>query len=214
MVKERERIIQKHMGLVRWIARRMKGRLSAVVEMEDLVQAGYLGLVEAVKQKDREKGFRTYVGMRIRGAMLDFLRREDWPGRDTREWWRRLKRVQLAYLGERGREPYVSEYASELGVGREKVEQWLRDAGSIHEVVRGKAVEAMQEAEAVYSRGMFLDLREALLGLSVRARWIIEEHVCRGRPQYDIAVEMGVTGGRMSQLYTQALAALQSHFEI
>ena len=89
----RNAIIEQHTGLVKRIAHHMMARLPASVQVDDLIQAGMIGLLEAARNFDNSKGasFETFAGIRIRGAMLDEIRRGDWAPRSVHRNHRRVR---------------------------------------------------------------------------------------------------------------------------
>ena len=92
---ERERLIIEHLSLIKHIAHRVATRLPASVEISDLVNAGVLGLIDAVDKFEPERGvkFKTYAELRVRGAMIDSLRDVDWAPRSLRRKSRDLERI-------------------------------------------------------------------------------------------------------------------------
>ncbi len=121
----RDALIQEYLPLVKQVAGRLSMGLPSQVEEEDLVASGVIGLLEALERYNPsyDAGFKTFAAWRIRGAMLDELRRLSWPPRSL---YRRLRELQGAEqkLGHRlGREPSIPELAAELEWSPEAVEQ-------------------------------------------------------------------------------------------
>src|SRR5277367_3304469 len=113
---EEERVMVEHLPIVRYIARRIHERLPQHVEMEELVSAGVLGLMDAFQKFDPAKKvqFRSYAQFRIRGAILDSLRTLDWSPRDLRRKGRAIEQAIRALTARIGRTPSEQEVAAEL----------------------------------------------------------------------------------------------------
>jgi RNA polymerase sigma factor for flagellar operon FliA len=107
-----------HLPLVKKLAGMLMARLPASVEMDDLVQVGIIGLIDAARQFDPLQGvqFETFASQRIRGAMLDELRREDWLPRQARRQARQIEDSINKLEQQLGRAPLESEIAAALGV--------------------------------------------------------------------------------------------------
>ena len=108
---ERQRLVLENLTEVRYIARRIHERLPSHVLFSDLVQAGILGLIDAVDKFDPQKNvqFMSYARFRIRGAILDSLRLMDWAPRNLRRQAHRLEQASCELLGELGHSPSASE---------------------------------------------------------------------------------------------------------
>jgi RNA polymerase sigma factor for flagellar operon FliA len=127
---ERSSNIQQFAPLVRKIAHHMQSKLPASVEVDDLIQAGMLGLMDALSRFEDGQGaqFETYASQRIRGAMLDELRQNDWLPRGVRKTQRQIE-TALGRLEQRfGRAASETEIAAELGVSLEQYQALLADA--------------------------------------------------------------------------------------
>ena len=106
-----DQLVREHAGLVKRIAHHMMGRLPDSVQVDDLIQAGMIGLLEASRKYDGGKGasFETYAGIRIRGAMLDEIRRGDWAPRSVHRNARRITDAIKQIESEKGRDADDSE---------------------------------------------------------------------------------------------------------
>ncbi len=126
---EQERLLLDHLPIVRFLARRIHERLPQHVDIEDLVSAGIVGLMDAFTKFDPEKKvqFRSYAQFRIRGAILDSLRTLDWSPRDLRRKGRAAEEAVRALTARLGRSPGESEIAAELGVSLEDYQSLLGD---------------------------------------------------------------------------------------
>ncbi|HZX78101.1 sigma-70 family RNA polymerase sigma factor, partial [Lysobacter sp.] len=123
-------IVEKHGELVRRIAHHLAARLPASVEIDDLIQAGMLGLIDAARnfQADQGAAFETYASIRIRGAMIDEIRRGDWVPRSVHRRYRDVVAATRAVEQATGRAATAAEVAAELGVGIGEYHQMLEEA--------------------------------------------------------------------------------------
>ncbi len=125
-----DELVRRHAELVKRIAHHLAARLPSNVDVDDLIQAGVIGLIEAVRHYSADRGasFETYAGIRIRGAMLDELRQTDWAPRSVH---RRLRSVSAAIreIEQRsGREARDGEIAEQLGVPLSEYHEIVQDA--------------------------------------------------------------------------------------
>ena len=136
---ERERMLLEHLPTVRYIARRIHERLPQHVELDDLVSAGVVGLIDAFSKFDHTKKvqFKSYAQFRIRGAILDSLRTLDWSPRELRRKGRAVEEAIRALTQRLGRAPAEQEIATDLGLELTEYQQLLGDLkgleiGSLH----------------------------------------------------------------------------------
>src|SRR5271165_4180296 len=127
MTAEHERMIVEHLPTVRYLARRIHERLPHHVEIDDLVSAGVLGLIDAFQKFDPAKKvqFRSYAQFRIRGAILDSLRTLDWSPRDLRRKGRAVEEAIRTLTSQRGHAPSETEVAAELEMELGEYQQLL-----------------------------------------------------------------------------------------
>ncbi|HEV2132981.1 MAG TPA: sigma-70 family RNA polymerase sigma factor [Terracidiphilus sp.] len=136
---EQERVLLEHLPIVRFLARRIHERLPHHVDLEDLVSAGVVGLMDAFQKFDPAKQvqFRSYAQFRIRGAILDSLRMLDWSPRDLRRKGRAVEEAVRTLTARLGRVPAEAETAAELGLEIEQFQQLIGhlkglEVGSLH----------------------------------------------------------------------------------
>jgi len=127
-----EEFIKEYAPLVKRIAHHLLARLPAIIQIEDLVQAGMIGLIEAARNFDEQKGatFVTYAGIRIRGAMLDEIRKGDWAPRSVHKNTRRVAQAMREVENATGRDARDVDVAKNLGVSLEEYHQILLDSNS------------------------------------------------------------------------------------
>jgi len=126
---QREKLLIDHLPHVQYIARRIHRHLPPRVLLEDLVHAGILGLMDAVRKYDPHKNVRLkhYAEFRIRGAILDSLREVDWGPRTLRRQARRMEQAVLNCKARLGRDPTEPEIATELQIGLDDLQRLVRD---------------------------------------------------------------------------------------
>src|SRR6266568_1899677 len=126
---EQERALLEHLPIVRYLARRIHERLPQHVDMEDLVSAGVVGLMDAFGKFDPDKKvqFRSYAQFRIRGAIIDSLRSLDWSPRELRRKGRAVEESIRVLTSRLGRPPGEAEVATEMDMSLEDYQQLLGD---------------------------------------------------------------------------------------
>ena len=129
LTAEQERVLLEHLPVVRFLARRIHERLPQHVDIEDLVSAGVVGLMDAFAKFDPDKKvqFRSYAQFRIRGAILDSLRTLDWSPRELRRKGRAVEEAIRVLTARLGRPPGEGEVAAEMGLSLEEYQQLLGD---------------------------------------------------------------------------------------
>jgi len=212
--------VASHMDLVRKIAFHLKGRLPASVQVEDLIQAGVIGLLEALQNFDERRGasFSTYAGIRIRGAMLDEIRRQDWAPRSTYRDSRRIGEAMRAVESRSGSDASARDVARELGVDLPEYQRMLQRVTesrvlSLEEVLgaEGAEVAADEDPGGLCARDAFARaLADAIEALPERERLVLSLYYDEELNLKEIGAVLGVTESRVCQVHGQALARLRS----
>ena len=129
----RDALILEHLPQVRIIARRIHERLPSSVQVDDLISSGTLGLISAIDHFDPNQNvkLKTYAEYRIRGAILDGLRSQDWAPREKRKMSRQMEAALSAAEQRLGRAPTEEEIAGQLQISVEEYREWLLDTGSL-----------------------------------------------------------------------------------
>lgn len=222
----RQELLHEHLGLVHHLARQIsRGHLDDI-ELDELLSAGALGLTSAVDTFDAARGhaFSTFATPRIRGAILDELRRQDHVPRSVRRKRRTLRAAtdELCRGGERLRTP---ELAARVGVDVETLWRWQTDVEATvrvsfddapgsdegeptHAEMFGGATEGGIEDEITHAQEVLV-LREAVEGLKEQERLVLALYYYEDLKLHEIAMAMGVTESRVSQIRTKALSALR-----
>jgi RNA polymerase sigma factor FliA len=225
--EERDRMMLEHMPSVRWIARRIHERLPQHVDLEDLVSAGTLGLLDAFRKFDPAKKvqFRSYAQFRIRGAMLDSLRLLDWSPRDLRRKGRAVEEAIRKLTAQFGRSPSEAEVAREMALELEDYQQLLGELkgleiGTLH-MERSEDsgeeelayVPAQPEDDPLFRclRGEMKErLSAAIDGLPERERLVVTLYYYEEMTMKEIGLVLGVVESRVSQIHSSAVVHLRA----
>lgn len=224
----RDRLIEENIALVHHIARALAPHAARGSELDELVSAGSLGLIQAVQCYDPSQGasFSTFAAIRIRGAMIDARRQDDHAPRSLRRKQRDLTVARDALTGRLGRAPRDTEVAGQLGTTVETVRQWELDARagdlvSIDAPVQNDSdrlppVETFltgDDGTAVVNdldrRERAAAVRRALETLKPQEKTVLGLYYFEELKLRQIAEVLGVTESRVSQVRTRALARLR-----
>lgn len=221
-----DRVI-KHAPLVKRIAYHLMGRLPSSVQVDDLIQAGMIGLLEASRQYDPSHGasFETYAGIRIRGSMLDEMRKNDWAPRSVYRKARMLAEAVRKIENETGRDARDHEVAESLGITIDSYHRLLQDSRG-HSVfsyddTRNSDRSMLEELanddpgpfEGVQTSIFKKSLAEEINGLPERERLVLVMYYDEELNLREIGEVLGVTESRISQIHSQAIIRLQARME-
>ena len=223
-VSVRNRLVERHLALVHHFAHRMRPRTGGTVEVGDLVSAGTVGLMHAISSFDPDHGsrFSTFAASRIRGAMLDEVRRRDVAPRSVRRKQRQMEQARDRLAVELDRAPRHPEVAAVLGVDPQKLWRWKWDVDRSRRVSLtdllglsgkgGPVPEPAGEADVVDRLAQEVEvarLRRELERLPERERRILREYDLEGRTLREIGEDLGVSESRVSQIRSRALGRLR-----
>ncbi len=218
-------MVERHAPLVKRIACHLINRLPASVQLEDMVQAGMIGLLEATGKYDETQGasFETYAGIRIRGSMLDEIRKNDWAPRSVHRKAREVAEAVRIIENEHGRDARDIEIAETLDMSLGEYYKILQD-NSYHKVLSvddtsintGETMlDSMSDNAPGILDGMHKDdlqrlLSDAIAGLPERERLVMALYYDEELNLREIGAVMGVSESRVSQIHSQAIIRLQS----
>jgi len=227
-------LVSRHAALVKRIAYHLMNRLPPNVQAEDLIQAGMIGLIEASRNYDPSQGasFETYAGIRIRGAMLDEIRRSDWTPRSVHRKARMVADAMREIENETGRDARDVEVAEALGMRLEEYHQILQDASGsrvfsyeelseVGEVVPSgshagggpdKVTNSLFEgpSEGLEREHFKAALAQAIASLPERERLVIALYYDEELNLREIGQVLGVSESRVCQIHSQAALRLRS----
>lgn len=217
-------MVEQHASLVKRIACHLINRLPASVQLEDLVQAGMIGLLEAARNYDECQGasFETYAGIRIRGAMLDEIRKNDWAPRSVHRKARMVAEAVREIENDVGRDARDTEIAESLDISLQEYYKILQD-NSYHKVLSfedlGIGDESILETVSDNSPGILDGLQredmqhllsDAIATLPERERLVMALYYDEELNLREIGAVMGVSESRVSQIHSQAVIRLQA----
>ena len=219
LVSDRDRLVADHLDVVRRIARRMARRYPAGIALEDLVAAGMLGLAEAASRYDgsRREPFLGFAEKRIRGAILDELRRGDIMPRRVRRRARQVGQAIRAVEQRTGGPADDGAVAAELGVTvatyREQLEALVHvKIGALDDAVLPPAADLPPDVQAE-RRLVLARIRAGLARLQPRDVLVLSLHYADDLSYQEIAEVLGVTVSRVCQLHGRAIARLRVELE-
>ena len=225
--RDTQHYLTQYAPLVKRIAHHMMAKLPASVEIDDVIQTGMLGLLDAVNRYEESHGaqFETYAAQRIRGAILDGLRQADWLPRSFRRDLRRIE-VAIGKLEQRlGRAPSEQAVADELGVTLTDYQKMLQEARGYqlisfedfnHADGGGDYLERHCEdsgggpLEALLDRKLRERLVKGIEGLPEREKVVMGLYYEQELNFREIGETLGVSESRICQLHSQAIARLRS----
>ncbi|MCL2875434.1 MAG: RNA polymerase sigma factor FliA [Betaproteobacteria bacterium] len=221
-----DRLVVSYAPLVKRLAYQMMSRLPASVEVEDLIQNGMMGLLDAINRFEEGMGaqFETYAVQRIRGAMLDGLREADWAPRSTRRDMRRIEAAISMLEQKNGSPPSESEIAGHLGLELSEYQRMLQDARG-HQLIYFDDFSS-EEGEDYLERhfgqtdanplALLEDadakakLVEAIQNLPEREKMVMALYYDEDLNLREIGEILNVTESRVCQLHSQAVARLRA----
>jgi RNA polymerase sigma factor for flagellar operon FliA len=206
--------LKQHAPMVRRIAMQVASRLPRNVMLDDLIQEGMMGLLDAINRYEPKPGasFETYAKARIRGAIYDSLREEDVIPRHVRDKLTQVERTAEELRQVLGRPPEDNEIASHLGMSIEDYFAVLDSAMSITVVddeLPDVIDESADQTKALQQKQLAGRIEEKLKELPERERLVLALHYQQDLSFREVAYVMELTPGRISQLHTQALVRLR-----
>lgn len=219
-----DELMTKYAPLVKRIAYHMMGRLPSNVQLDDMVQAGMIGLFEALKGYDRTRGasFETYARIRIRGAMIDEVRRGDWTPRSVYRKSRQLSEAVREVEEREGRDAKDSEIAELLDMNLQEYSALVKDAAGcqllsyedIASTGGGKEGASAAQMQGPYQELQEEDFNRGLVekisSLPERERLVMALYYDEEFNLREIGEILGVSEGRVCQIHGQALVRLRA----
>ncbi|HLE10074.1 MAG: RNA polymerase subunit sigma [Bdellovibrionales bacterium RIFOXYD12_FULL_39_22] len=225
----KDKIIVEYAPLIKYIAQKIASRLPANIELDDLISCGVIGLMDAIEKFDpsRDNKFKTYAEFRIRGAILDELRAQDWVPRSIREKAKLVERTYSKLEASLGRPATDEEMCEELHISQEEFHDLLNKAKSISLLNiddsatfnRGdkKLIAGVMESSktsnpfvAVSHSDIREKIKEGIKALPEKQRLVLSLYYYEDLNLKEIGQVLDVTESRVSQLHTQAIIKLKS----
>ena len=220
-----EQKLEEHLPLVKRLAHHLSARLPSSVQIDDLFQAGMIGLLEALNRYDASQGaqFTTYASIRIRGAMLDELRRGDWTPRSVHRKSREMMEV-INRLEQEGRGTSDKEVADEMGISIDEYNQIIQDSNMAcfysidlleEETPGGSNIEDERfgPLEMLSDDGFRDALAKEIGRLPDREKMMMALYYQEDLNLREIGEVMGVSESRVSQIHGQAMMRLRARMK-
>ncbi len=228
-IDERNKIIEKYLPLIRFVAQKISVRLPANIKIDDLISSGVMGLMDAIKKYDvtRDNKFRTYAEFRIRGAILDELRAQDWVPRSVRDKEKILEKAATQLALEKGRQATDVEISNHLGLTIQEFYSFSSQVGPVNVLSIDKPsifnnmdkqsfLNLIEKEGDPFSRlsikSIKTTIKQIIEELPERQRIVLSLYYYEGFNLKKIGAILGVTESRISQLHAQAIRRLKTKF--
>ncbi|MEP6691891.1 MAG: FliA/WhiG family RNA polymerase sigma factor [Gemmatimonadaceae bacterium] len=226
----REALLTEHLSLVHHVARQISRSLAAATDFDELVSAGTMGLINALGSFDTSRGlaFSTFAVPRIRGAILDELRRQDHVPRSIRRKSREMAAAREALMRANGRPPEDRQLAEGMKIDLDTLWRWQAEVeGAVHvpldrpagdredgnqppiEMLTGEGNEQGVEEKMIRSQELEI-MREAILRLKEQERTVLSLYYFEELKLHEIATILNLTESRVSQIRSKALSKLRT----
>jgi len=220
---QRDQRIIEHISLVKRIAYHVISRLPAHVQVDDLIQSGMVGLIEAAKNYDPSQGasFETYAGIRVRGAMLDDVRHADWSPRSLHRKMRQVREAVHEIENKTGRDAKDQEVAQALDMTLEEYHAIKRDSSNAHifsleqtedESGQQSRLKSSQSEplDSLQNNHLKMNLARVIGELSSREQMVMSLYYNEELNLKEIGLVMEVSESRVCQIHSQALKHVRS----
>ena len=228
----RARLLQDHLGLVHHVARQMSRTLAVRADFDELVSAGAIGLMTALDGFEPARGlaFSTFAAPRIRGAILDELRKQDHVPRSIRRKTREISAARETLMRVLGRLPDDDELSEHLGVDRDTLWRWQADVEGAHHIPLDRApgereshapapievlttCEDSEIEESINHEQEVHHLKDAILRLKEQERIVLSLYYFEELKLHEIAKVLELTESRVSQIRSKALGKLRTDLQ-
>jgi RNA polymerase sigma factor FliA len=225
---EKDKLIMEYSPLIKFIAQKIAMRLPSNIELDDLISSGVIGLMDALEKYDptRDNKFKTYAEFRVRGAILDELRAQDWVPRSIREKAKVLERANLKLEQKLGRHPSNEEVANEIGIDINELQSLIGQVRSVNMLSLDdvgvfpngdrKRIMGILDACKLNNPLSSLDVKtlqnsivDAIEGLPEKQRVVLSLYYYEDLNLKEIGRVLNVTESRVSQLHTQSISRLK-----
>ncbi len=225
--RTQDELVEVHATLVKRIAYHLISRLPSCVQVEDLIQSGMIGLLEAARNYDATQGasFETYAGIRIRGSMLDEIRKGDWTPRSLHRKVREISKAMREIETEQGRDARDSEVADRLNMSLDEYHLVLQDASS-HQIVsfedipsrdatmvEGFSAKITGPYERLQEENLKETLAKVISALPERERLVMSLYYDEELNLRETGEVLGVSESRVCQIHSQALIRLKAKIQ-
>lgn len=228
---QKDELILQYLPIVRKAAVQLRTMAGSLLQEEDLVDQGVIALMECMERYDESRGakFETYAFLRVRGAMIDYIRSQDWVPHRARNFQKKVEEASAMLSHERMREPDAKEVADYLDLPVEKVEhhiQYMNHAAvlsfeNVLQDMTGLVAKGELEAEDVstkpeeslFYKELHQQLTEAVDSLGEKERLVISLYYYEELKYSEIAEVLGIGQSRVCQIHTKAIGKLKASME-
>lgn len=227
-IKVKQEIVLRYSPIVKTIAIQLRGVYISFAEMDDIINEGIITLMQAVDRFDVSKNvkFESYASLRIRGAIVDLARKQDWVPRNVRKLGKAIDKVYSEMYYELGRYPTDEEISEKLGITVEKYHKALRETNLFNVLSLDALVDGMQEegqnekflkdnstdtlpAHRLEKKELQEMLQSAIEGLRDNEKTVVSLYYQKELNMKEIAKVMGISEPRVSQLHSAAIKKLR-----
>lgn len=227
--KLRDQLIMDYAPLIRFVAQRIASRLPSNIDIDDLISAGVIGLMDAIEKYDpsRDNKFKTYAEFRIRGAILDELRSQDWVPRSVRDKAKKIERTYAELEQRFGRAVTDAEISDALGLGLEEYHEMVAKVKSVtllsvddltvpYQQERKSLLDSLETSSSKnpFSQLKSKSVRKILMSniedLPEKQKLVLSLYYYEDLNLKEIGKILEVTESRVSQLHTQAVEKLRA----
>lgn len=220
----RNEIVLRNMGLVRICALSMRNMYIKFCEPDDVINEGVLALMDAIETYDPAKGakFETYASLKVRGAIIDYIRKQDWIPRNVRKFSRTLDKANSMLYNLNGRAPTTAELAEYLKMDESKLLKLMAECSctltlSFEELlyednINEPSMDTQMDSDLLHDE-MKKVVADAIGELKDREREVITLYYYKNFKYSDIAKALGITEGRVCQIHSKAILLLKAKLE-
>ena len=230
--KLRDQLIMDYAPLIRFVAQRIAARLPSNIDIDDLISAGVIGLMDAIEKYDpsRDNKFKTYAEFRIRGAILDELRSQDWVPRSVRDKAKKIERAYAELEQKFGRAVTDQEVSKALGIGIDEYYEMSSKVKSVtllsidelsgpNQQERKSLLDCLENINSknpfaqLKSKGLKNVLVKSIEELPEKQKLVLSLYYYEDLNLKEIGRILEVTESRVSQLHTQAVEKLRARLK-
>ena len=221
----RNEIVLKNMTLVRTVAMSMRNMYIKFGEVDDIVNEGVIALMDAIEEYNPERGakFETFASLKIKGAIIDYIRKQDWIPRNVRKFAKSLDKANSLLYNLYGRVPTTAELAQHLGMDEAKLIKYMADCSctitlSFEELLYEDNINEPSAKDTATDKELMREemvsvVSEAINELKDNERKVITLYYYKNLKYSDIAKALGVTESRICQIHTKAVLSLKARLE-
>lgn len=218
----RNEIVLNNMGLVRSVALSMRNMYLKFGDVDDVVNEGVIALMDAIEAYSPDRGakFETYASLKIRGAIIDFLRKQDWIPRNIRKFSKALDKANSLLYNLNGRPPTNAELAEKMGMDEEKLLKLMAESSctltlSFEELLYEDNIDEPSIKDSGLDKDLLHDemkrvVADAINELAEREKQVIILYYYKNMKYSDIAKALGVSEGRICQIHSKATLTLKA----